>query len=327
MVRPPPHIPFHVIIDGDVGIGTTDPSTKLHIVDGSFTLDNSVDANGSGQGNTHFNMITHRVNNSGLSGSFNKGWGFFARGENSEIPAEANDMGLAFYEGGVWKYIYFIEHDTGNIGIGTNQPKSALHLYGVGKIIVATNPSKTEATISTDGGIRLVMSEDAHSPEVNGYLDFSSDMDIITAYARLYYNSVSREFRLVNTHNDASLRIEGNAYKPGGGAWAASSDIRLKNVDGPYQVGLEEVLALEPILFHYKEGNARKEPINRAFVGLSAQAVQAVMPDMVSERDDGYLDFDPSALPYALINAVHELKVENDSLRHDLEKLKIIVGN
>lgn len=116
-----------------------------------------------------------------------------------------------------------------------------------------------------------------------------------------------------------NLTVRGSAYKPGGGSWAVSSDARLKNIDGKYDAGLERVVRLKPLRFHYKKGNARNEPSDREFIGLIAQEAMEVMPELVSRRDDGYYDLDASALTFALINAVKELKADNDNLRTQLK--------
>jgi hypothetical protein len=125
------------------------------------------------------------------------------------------------------------------------------------------------------------------------------------------------------------------AYKPGGGSWAAPSDRALKAADRRfYQGGLEEVLALQPVVYRY---NGRMGlPTDREYIGLDAQDVQQVMPELVErvamhragnaaqvaraselgqesipeliEDEHGdYLTVDPSALVYALVNSIREL--------------------
>jgi len=112
----------------------------------------------------------------------------------------------------------------------------------------------------------------------------------------------------------------GNAYKAGGGSWAATSDARLKTVDSDYEHGLDALSGLRPVRYHYKENNPRGEPTDRPFIGLVAQEAMTVMPELVAMRDDGYYDLDPSALTFALINAVKELKAANDNLALTVEE-------
>ena len=125
----------------------------------------------------------------------------------------------------------------------------------------------------------------------------------------------------------------GIAYKNGGGSWAALSDARIKDVTGDYTRGLDDVLQLRPIIYRYK-GNDTSHPDElsphknvaergQSFVGLIAQEVEAIFPDMVS-KGDGFIDgravsdlraLDTSELLYALVNSVKELKAEIEALK------------
>jgi hypothetical protein len=117
-----------------------------------------------------------------------------------------------------------------------------------------------------------------------------------------------------------------NASKPGGGAWNASSDARIKTVHGEYTQGLEAVCALVPVVYSYK-GNASLVPAappiaGSNLVGLIAQDVETIFPEMVS-RVDGVIDgvavtdlrqLDTTALIFALCNAVRELRDRIETL-------------
>lgn len=59
--------------------------------------------------------------------------------------------------------------------------------------------------------------------------------------------------------SDSALIHTSSAFKPGGGAWADSSDVRIKNVLGDYTSGLDAILALRPVTFTFK-GNETHEP-------------------------------------------------------------------
>ena len=107
------------------------------------------------------------------------------------------------------------------------------------------------------------------------------------------------------------------AFKPGGGAWAALSDARIKTVTAEYETGLEEVLQLRPVIYTYKTGGEQE------FVGLVAQEVEQVMPGMVG-RQKGFIDgeevddlrtLDTTELIFALVNSVRQLKAEIDALK------------
>jgi hypothetical protein len=134
-------------------------------------------------------------------------------------------------------------------------------------------------------------------------------------------------------------------YKPGGGAFADSSDERIKNIVGDYDVGLDEVLQLRPVVYTFKGNDTTTDDISREvgdhspqvkaveaapypasphyndavagteFVGFVAQEVEQVFPDMVGQRE-GYIDgekvadlrdVDTTRLIFALVNAVKTL--------------------
>ena len=85
-----------------------------------------------------------------------------------------------------------------------------------------------------------------------------------------------------------------STLKPGGGPWSATSDARIKTVEGEYRQGLAAVLGLRPVHYRYK-GNDRAKMTGR-FVGLVAQEVEEVMPSMVSKQG-GLIDGKRSQRP------------------------------
>jgi hypothetical protein len=143
----------------------------------------------------------------------------------------------------------------------------------------------------------------------------------------------------------------GQGYKPGGGAWADSSDARIKTIKGAYTTGLDAIAALNPVTFSYK-GNDTSEPpdhvpsadgskskdavsvpypnsphrqvaeTGKTFHGMIAQEVEQVMPELVTQRP-GYIDgvavtdlrdIDSTPLIFALVNAIKELKLRVEML-------------
>jgi trimeric autotransporter adhesin len=109
------------------------------------------------------------------------------------------------------------------------------------------------------------------------------------------------------------LEVNGTAGKPGGGSWSTSSDSRLKNIEGDYARGLNDILRLRSIRFHYKPGNPRRLPSEPQEIGFVAQEVAEVFPECVTEGKDGYLDFNMHAVNVAMVNAIKELKTQKDA--------------
>lgn len=118
------------------------------------------------------------------------------------------------------------------------------------------------------------------------------------------------------------LVVNGTAAKTGGGSWSNLSDRRLKNIKGDYTRGLEEVIALRPVRFTYREDNPLGLNSSEEQVGFIAQDVQLLFPEAIHQGAQGYLDFNMHSVNVALVNAVRELKAENDRLKSENRKLE-----
>ena len=65
------------------------------------------------------------------------------------------------------------------------------------------------------------------------------------------------------------LEVNGNAAKKTGGtAWINRSDIRLKNIQGDYTKGLEEISQLHTVRSRYKKSNPRNLPSETNEIGF-----------------------------------------------------------
>ncbi|MBD3373608.1 hypothetical protein GF406_01110 [candidate division KSB1 bacterium] len=121
--------------------------------------------------------------------------------------------------------------------------------------------------------------------------------------------------------DNGNMSISGQAYKPGGGDWQASSDARLKDVRGSYDRGLDDVLQLNPVRFNYKKNNARHHDHDIEYVGFIAQEVQKIFPEAVSAGKDGYLNFDMHVVNVALLNAIKEQQTQIQDLKAENARL------
>ena len=79
--------------------------------------------------------------------------------------------------------------------------------------------------------------------------------------------------------------ILGQGYKPGGGSWANSSDARIKTVERGYELGLDEIMKLNPVVYHFRGNDAAPGKASKTlqakgkhFVGLVAQDVEGSSP-------------------------------------------------
>jgi len=208
----------------------------------------------------------------------------------------------------------------GNIGMGTLVPAAGLHLKGTGY------PSAfmyMEANSGQDAGFRLYESTTAkwhifNNATAGGLQIYNSDLK--TAIFAKQSNSY---VGIGTTNPTQALHVLGNAYKTSGGtSWATSSVLRLKNLKGNYNKGLKEIAALQPVKYVYKKDNPRQLNSEIVQVGFVAQEVQKIFPEAVSEAEDGYLDFNIHPINVAFVNAIKELKTENEQLSTKVKNLE-----
>lgn len=139
-------------------------------------------------------------------------------------------------------------------------------------------------------------------------------------------NGVSDENRsdALVIKKDGSLTISSPlAYKPGGGNWIATSDIRFKSDLKNYNDGLAKILEINPVTYHYNKLSGHD--ISKEHIGVIAQDLQKTAPYMVGRfQKDGaeYLNVDNSAMTYMLINAVKEQQAMINRQNIRIESLK-----
>jgi hypothetical protein len=116
--------------------------------------------------------------------------------------------------------------------------------------------------------------------------------------------------------------VIGTAGLSTGTAWTNTSDIRLKDIHGPYAHGLNEILQLDTIRFSYQKNNPLGLPSDNEVIGFVAQDVQKVIPEAVQTREDGYLELNVDPIHWAVVNAVKELYAKLSAAIADLSLLK-----
>ena len=148
----------------------------------------------------------------------------------------------------------------------------------------------------------------------------------------------------INTNSPGvKFEVQGWAAKPGGGEWAAASDKKLKNDISDFNLGLNEILKLNPIYFKYN-GDAGIKDTKTTHVGLIAQDFEKVAPyavkklqyqEIINEGDDkafkigetmDYLAIDGSSIKYMLVNAIKEQQQLIENQNKIISELQSTVG-
>ncbi|MFA5165591.1 MAG: tail fiber domain-containing protein [Candidatus Omnitrophota bacterium] len=124
--------------------------------------------------------------------------------------------------------------------------------------------------------------------------------------------------------------VQLNAYGAGAvttdasGNIVVTSDERLKNIQGNFTRGLEDLKGISPILYKWNEKSGYET--EHTYAGFSAQNVQKNIPEAVMANEDGYLGLQDRPIIATLINAINEQQKEIDDLKARLDKLERATG-
>jgi endosialidase-like protein len=114
-----------------------------------------------------------------------------------------------------------------------------------------------------------------------------------------------------STTNGCVKRFDGTPL-----AGTCASDRRFKKDIAPFGSVLNQLTALQPVHYFWRaEDFPTRHFGNTRSYGLIAQDVEQVLPELVAVDGDGYKAVDYSELPLLTIQAVKELKTENDALK------------
>ncbi len=237
----------------------------------------------------------------------------------------------------------------GNVGIGIDTPSALLDVNGGIRIRGAVNNNALTVNSSAQVGIGMKASSILFGFDVAPQTNFRQDLllnsgaGVLTASANVFSvrggssydldlgsNAAPGVVRITTGGNvgigttspNYKLHVVGTAGLSTGATWTNASDIRLKDVRGSYDYGLDEIMALNPIRFSYKRNNPLGLPSEPEIVGFSAQEVKTVIPDAVKTREDGYLELNVDPIHWAMLNSIKELKQEIEELKSELAKLK-----
>lgn len=115
---------------------------------------------------------------------------------------------------------------------------------------------------------------------------------------------------------DTTLTIGASVTAP---AYYHSSDERLKTDIHPIHDALGKLLAIKGVTFDWKKGG-------RPDMGVVAQNVAAVFPDIVRRGDNGMMAVEYDSLVGPMIESIRQLKMENDQLKAEVTEIRAEVA-
>jgi hypothetical protein len=247
----------------------------------------------------------------GHSGS-NEGYGVY--GSNSTGGFSG------YFEGGKF-YI------SGYTGIGTEDPDCALNIQA------PDNASRNMLRIENGTGNTKILMRQSSNGSGGFYVYNASEEITIFLYGDgpSYINSgnlgigTTSPTQLLDVVGNARFRLVGSGgynaplnLTSDGTLTTASSDERLKSNINTLENSLEKVSQLRGVSFTWKE-----DPEMGERIGFIAQEVEKIYPELVfTNKTDGLKGVNYAEFSAVLVEAVKELKAENDMLKARLQEIE-----
>ena len=292
--------------DGNVGIGTTNPAHKLHVVGSRMRL-------------SAFSNINKYIE---------------MRTDGSDLDVQANGGRLFLVALGGNNII--MNPDNGSVGIGTITPTSRLHVTGNSsgaffqmelQETEANDFARMKMSSSTNHNWQFAARSNSVLAQNEFNIYHSHGGNIISIQPKSAFGTGGYVGINTTTNETYDLHVNGSAAKPGTNTWTSISDARLKTNVHNYTDGLAALQKIRPVWFTYTgEADMPKETV----VGIIAQELQAVAPYMVgkwtyihpeTKKKAEYLSVDNGAMTYITINAIKEQQQQIETLKQENIKL------
>ncbi len=180
-----------------------------------------------------------------------------------------------------------------NTGINVPAPQAALHIKGT--------------TATFDSHLRLETFGSS-----TDYMNLSYDGS--TKFKNFGTND---EYQFRNDENLIICRMLDNGNMVIAGTLTQNSDARLKKNIHPLQNSLQKLLNIHGYHYNWRD-TARTQQLQS---GLLAQEIEQQMPELVSKDEEGMSSVNYSGLIPYLVEAMKELKAENEQLKNEIEAL------
>jgi len=306
---------------GNLGIGTLTPTKKLTISgnDYQFGIKNTTRKDIWGLTNWGNNLYFQYTPNGSsasnkmiLTSSGDLGIGTISPNYSLDVNGSARLSGGSVY------LCQSLNNSAGNVGIGFG---------GHSNVKLAIKSNQTYA-LTVDGAAKIS----------GGYVTLCNSLSNSEGNVVIGGGSPANNTKLTIRSNQLiGLYIEagsgnrgvyvktGTNAQPGGGSWLAVSDARLKEGVVSYSDGLNKLLQIKPVKFHYTKESGIGS--GQEYVGVIAQDIAKIAPYMVQKApipglEGEYYNLDNSAMTYMLINAVKEQQEQIEALKNEVEALK-----
>jgi hypothetical protein len=291
---------------GNVGIGTSTPSSNLQINGSNATVyDQTVDNGQDDAGVT----TTIRNGDTSTVGSF------------SQINMQVSgDSGRALGRI-VTIRMASATSDMAFVTENANEKKEKMRITSGGEVCVnISSPSYTDVgrgNITIGGATSKSAILGMNIGGVPRSYFYSNNTDT-------FIDNASGTGDVVVLNGTGGVKLTRNAT-----SWVSNSDIRLKNINSTIENAVDKLSTLRTVNFSWKSDETNKENL-----GLIAQDIEAVFPQIVSKSklalkideeqtdETEYLGVRYTELIPVLVKAIQELKAQNDDLQSQINELK-----
>jgi hypothetical protein len=256
--------------------------------------------------------------------------------------------------------------NNGNVGIGTTTPLFNLDVKGSERLLIFAEGTQTATDNANQLGIISIstfspVTSTIHSSAVGGWGTFSPPAGVTITNAIQFYaqeggqsgagtitngyglyveaplfgtNRYSAYFAssvgIGCTNPTQALYVTGNIYATGTvlGGQAACSDVRWKKDFKPLNNSLNKIVQLSGYYYHFKTDEfPDKHFSNDLQIGMKAQEVEKLFPEILFTDKEGYKYLDYSRLTPILVEAMKEQQKIIDSQQAEINNLQVEINN
>jgi len=293
---------------GNVGIGTTSPSNRLSVYESTGSTTSTMDF--STIGNSIKGHIGMWSNNFYITSNW-----FYNGSQNADNTGYGLNA-IGFYNSGFMSFL--------TSPAGSTSPSERMRITSTGNVgIGTTSPGAKLEVVDTNGSQLLI----GYSTTATNYYDATTHIFRATYGGTERMRITSGGEVLIGTTSDAGdykLQVNGRVlatdsiYSNGDVVAYASSDIRLKDNILPIKNALEKVKKIGGYTFDW---NNKQTTYEGHDVGVIAQEIEAVLPEVVTTRDNGYKAVKYEKLTALLIESIKEQQVQIERLELLINKL------
>ena len=313
---------IYIKTDGNVGIGTTTPGTKLEVNGGAFLRNLAA----IGRANTTWDTQGYEMRLNAQAGT-------------PPLLIESNDTDLMVVDA------------NGNLGLGISSPTYELDVAdgnstqisiratteavnNQGELLFTTSTGNN-ANTQVIASIRGIITQ-ATPSALKGAMGFRVNGGDNTGYAMYIQDDTNVGIGTLTPN--AKLQVAGSVNCTGG---TCTSDMRWKKDIQTLDNALEKVLEMRGVNYYWRsEEFVDKGFNNRKQIGVIAQEVEKIYPELIITDQEGYKSMDYMSLSAVLLEAIKEQQqiiesqnqkfagqeIINQELKAEIEEIKTILN-